>query len=80
MEQRDFFTREVCSVRIDEGVATVTVQSGSLHINIDMRVSTLIKNMAACQGALAKWQREQQGVEPIPIKRRAHAACPSRSS
>jgi hypothetical protein len=80
MEERDFFTREVCAVRIDEGVATVTVKSGSMRINIDMRVSTLIKNMAVCTGALARWQREQQGVVPIPIRRRAHAASPSKSS
>lgn len=80
MEERDFFTREVCAVRIEDGVATVTVKSGTMRVNIDMRVSTLIKNMAACTGALAKWQREQADCEPIPIRRRAHAASPSRSS
>lgn len=70
MEERDFFTREVCAVRIEDGVATVTVRSGTMRVNIDMHVSTLIKNMARCDEAIAKWRVRELDNEPIPIASR----------
>lgn len=74
MEERDFFTREVCAVRIDDGVATVTVKSGTMRINIDMRVSTLIKNMAVCDEAVAKWRVRELANQPVPIAGRRRRA------
>lgn len=75
MEQREFFTREVCEVTIDDGVATVIVRSGSTHVHIDMRVSTLMQNMAVCEAALAKWRVAELDKLPatvsrLPVKRR----------
>lgn len=59
MEQREFFTREVCEVVIEDGIATVSVQTGTMQFNIDMRLCTLLQNMAACDAAVARWQRSQ---------------------
>lgn len=56
IERVAVFSKEACTCEIEAGVATVSVTTGDSEIAIAMPVATLLRNLAACQAAIADWQ------------------------
>jgi hypothetical protein len=75
MEHGVAFSDQTVGVTVDgNGIAHLDIPSGKATICVAIPVSQLIRNMAACNKAIAEWRVDQSGKVEYLDEWRSHAA------